>query len=346
MPPEKNKSLQRPTQLDVAKASGYSRPTVSLALKGDPVVSKATRDKIRQIADSIGYVPDPLLSALSKYRNKDTQKSYQGTLAWVSSSPGKASWKSITPYHEYYIGACAQAQRLGYKIEEIDLQKEQLSSERLDNILNARGINGLLVCPPVHSNEQYQLPWDRYSLITFGYSVTSPSLHRVSSSHYRATKRVYLELLEAGYQRIGFAFSAEVNRKTQEHCLSAYLCESHKSNNAAIPPLIIDPISAEDFKAWYDQHQPDATIISAPNWREVKESGIRIPEDLAVACPMASKHSTELTGIIEKCQEIGAAAVDTLVQMIEHEMRGIPEDPKYILLEGEWNPGKTVRSRK
>ena len=60
---------------------------------------------------------------------------------------------------------------------------------------------------------------------------------------------------------------------------------------------------------------------------------------------MVAKHSTELSGIIEKCQEIGAAAVDTLVQMIEHDIRGIPGDPKYILLEGEWNPGKTIHKR-
>jgi len=345
MSPKQNTPHKRPTQLDVAKASGYSRPTVSLALKGDPIVSVATRQRIRKIADEIGYVPDPLLSALSKYRNKNITKSYQGTLAWISSSPADNPWNKITPYHEYYLGACKQAQRLGYNIEAIDIQKQHLSSRRLDGILNARGINGLLVCPPVHSNEEYDLPWDRYSLITFGYSVSSPSLHRVSSSHYRATKRVYSELREAGYRRIGFAFSAEVNRKTQDHCLSAYLCETHKSKEKAIPPLIQDPITSNDFKTWCDRHQPDAVIISSPYWQAIQESGIRIPNDLSIASPMVAKHSPELSGIIEKCQEIGAAAVDTLVQMIEHEMRGIPEDPKYILLEGKWNKGKTMRNR-
>jgi len=280
---------------------------------------------------------------LSKYRNKNIPKSYQGTLAWVSASPENQSWKDITPYHEYYLGASEQAQRLGYTIEAIDLQKQNLSTQRLDGILNARGINGLLICPPVYSDEQYELPWNRYSLITFGYSITHPALHRVSSSHYRATKRVYQELQAAGHQRIGFAFSAEVNRKTQDLCLSAYLCEAHKSTDTPIPPLIQDPISSKDFKAWYEQYKPDAVIISSPNWQAIHASGIRIPEDLSVASPMVAKHSPELTGIIEKCQEIGAAAVDTLVQMIEHEIRGIPDDPKYILLEGQWNPGTTIR---
>lgn len=344
MPSQKNnKSSKRPTQLDVAKASGFSRPTVSLALKGDPIVAKATRDKIRQIADSLGYVPDPLLSALSKYRKQLGTQSYQGTLAWISSSPHDYKWNEITPYHEYYLGACKQARRLGYTIEELDLQQQQLSPQRLDGILSARGINGLLLCPPVHSEEQYALPWDRYSIITFGYSVTSPNLHRVSASHYRATKRVFQELRDSGHQNIGFIFNTEVARKTQDLCQSAYLCEARKSNTKSIPPLIQDHISGAEIAAWFERHHPDAVIISAPNWPAVQASGIRIPEELSVACPMAPKHSPQLSGILEKSQQIGAAAVDTVVQMIEHDIRGIPEDPKYILLEGEWNSGSSIR---
>ncbi|MGE9290248.1 MAG: LacI family DNA-binding transcriptional regulator [Puniceicoccales bacterium] len=338
-------SPKRPTQSDVAKASGYSRPTVSLALKGDPIVSRATRERIRQVADSIGYVPDPLLSALSKYRNDQAPQSYKGTLAWVCSSSTNEPWSGITPYYEYYLGACEQAKKLGYNIEEIDIQREQLSSQRLDGILSARGTHGILLCPPVHADVQYELPWEQYSIITFGYSVTQPNLHRSSSSHYRATKRVYHELRKTGHHRIGFVFSAEVTQKTQDLCLSAYLCESYKTGATSIPSLVKDPISAEDFKEWYDRYRPDAAIISAPYWQSIQSSPVRIPEDISIASPMVSKHNSELSGILEKCQEIGAAAVDTVVQMIEHDIRGIPEDPKYILLEGDWNEGKTIRPR-
>lgn len=338
-------SPKRPTQLDVAKVSGYSRPTVSLALKGDPIVSKETREKIRRVADSMGYLPDPLLSALSKYRSKNTPKAFQGTLAWISSSPRDYSWNQIGPYQEYYLSACDRAARLGYNIETFDIQEQHLSPERLDGILSARGIHGLLVCPPVRSREQYRLLWDRYSLITFGYTVTSPSLHRVSSSHFQSTRRIYRALQEAGCERIGFAFCSEINKKTQEHCFSAYLCEAHKSGAKIIPHLMSNATTAEDLEAWHNKYKPDAAIISYPYWEIIRDSKISVPNDLSVACPMVSKNSLELSGIVEKSPEIGSAAVDTLVQMIEHDIRGIPEDPKYILLEGEWNPGKTIRTR-
>lgn len=341
---KKKNPLKRPTQKDVATKAGVSRPTVSLALKGSPTVSAETRAHIRKVADALGYIPDPMLSALSKYRNQDSNNTYQGTLAWISHSPKETPWNTITTYKQYYNGALKRAEQLGYNIEQFDLQQEKLSSDRLNGILNARGIKGLLVCPPGKASEQFDLPWDTYSHVTFGYTIQSPRLHRVSSSHYRATRVVFEKLRAAGYKRIGFAGDKEVNLKTQEHCLSAYLCDCQNANQEVVPVLLKNPVTSADFEKWYQKHRPDAVIITSPLWPEVKKTNIRIPEELAVASPMVPIGSRKLSGIIEKSQEIGAAAVDTLVQLIEHDERGLPNNPRYILLEGSWNKGSTIKA--
>lgn len=335
-------SKPRPTQSDVAREAGVSRPTVSLALKGSPVVSEETRNHVRKIAESLGYVPDPMLSALAKYRNSETNKSYQGTLAWVSASPSDLPWYSIIPYSEYFRGASEQAARMGYKIECIDLLQERISAERLEGILEARGISGILACPPNEFGEQIDIPWEKYHVITFGYSISEPHIHRVSPSHYRATRTVYEKLCEFGYKRIGFVFSEQVNIKTQEHCLSAYLSETQRSQLKNPPPLVKDPSSAEEFFIWHKKHKPDAVIISTPWWQMIQSSETGIPKDLGFASPMVPIHNPELTGIIEKSRQIGSAAIDTLVHMIQHDSRGLPQNPRFILLEGEWNEGTTA----
>jgi LacI family transcriptional regulator/LacI family repressor for deo operon, udp, cdd, tsx, nupC, and nupG len=340
--PQKNLQ-RRATQKDIAHAAGVSRPTVSLALKGSSVVSLKTREHIRKVADELGYTPDPMLSALSKYRNQQVEKSYQGTLAWISHSPKNRPWHHITPYREYHTGAHKRAEQLGYNIEQIDMQQEELSANRLDGILNARGIKGLLICPPGRFDEQFDIPWNQYSLITFGYTITEPNMHRVSSSHYRATRAIFKRLKAEGYKRIGFVFNTQINIKTQEHCQSAYLAGCRNTNQDMIPELLQETITTQHFTEWYETYEPDAIIISSPQWDIIQQSKIKIPEELAVTCPMVPKDNPELTGIMEKCQEIGAAAVDTLVHMIEHEKRGIPDNPKYILLEGEWNEGSTIK---
>ncbi len=339
-------SQKRPTQADVAREAGVSRPTVSLALKGSTIVSESTRAHVREVAEKLGYVPDPMLSALAKYRSTETEQNYQGTLAWVSASPSKTPWSSITPYHEYYLGACKQAERLGYKVECFDLRQEELSAQRLDGILATRGINGILACPPTTYGEHIELPWDKYHVVTFGYSIAKPNVHRVSSSHYRATKAVFEKLRDAGYKRIGFVFSEQVNIKTQEHCLSAYLCETQKSGMKNPPPLVQDPLDAEHFMAWHSKYEPDAVIVSSPLWDMIQSTQIKVPKTLGVASPMVAKRNPELTGIIEKCQEIGSAAIDTLVHMIQHDDKGLPKTPRFILLEGKWNPGRTIRKQK
>lgn len=339
---------RRPTQLDIAQKAGLSRPTVSLALNGSPAVSAETRAHVRRVAEELGYQPDPMLSALSKYRNIKQAKNYKETLAWISHSSATAPWNHITTYAAYFAGACRRANALGFDVEPIDLHQQQLSGRRLDGILRARGIRGMLVCPPSQQGDDYVFPVDRYSLITFGYSVRTPALHRVSSSHFLATKTIFNKLIACGYRRIGFAGSRQVNIKTQDLCLSAYLggCANHRLD--PIPELLADPDTPEEFavrfREWHACHRPDAIIITSPMWPAIQRSGLSIPEELAVASPMVPCGNRELTGVVEKSEQIGATAVDTLVQLIQHDERGIPRDPRTILLEGEWNEGTTLRN--
>ena len=51
----------RPTLQDIAKRAGVGKATVSLALRNDPKISAATRERVRAIAEELKYRPDPAL---------------------------------------------------------------------------------------------------------------------------------------------------------------------------------------------------------------------------------------------------------------------------------------------
>ena len=57
-----------PTSHDVALEAGVSQPTVSRALRGDPRVTDATRRRVLQAADRLGYVTSDRGRSLSTRR--------------------------------------------------------------------------------------------------------------------------------------------------------------------------------------------------------------------------------------------------------------------------------------
>jgi LacI family transcriptional regulator len=61
-------SVRPPTSHDVARAAGVSQPTVSRALRGDPRVTQATRDRVALAARELGYVASDRGRSLSTRR--------------------------------------------------------------------------------------------------------------------------------------------------------------------------------------------------------------------------------------------------------------------------------------
>lgn len=81
------------TMQDVARASGYSRAAVSMALRGDRSIPEATRNRIRAVADRLGYRPSPLVAALMSRRRKGRTVSGATTaIAYLTSHPPENPW--------------------------------------------------------------------------------------------------------------------------------------------------------------------------------------------------------------------------------------------------------------
>ena len=51
-------------QREIAKAAGVSPAAVSLALRNHPSIPETTRARIREVAESLGYQPNPRVAEL------------------------------------------------------------------------------------------------------------------------------------------------------------------------------------------------------------------------------------------------------------------------------------------
>ncbi|MGE9292200.1 MAG: LacI family DNA-binding transcriptional regulator [Puniceicoccales bacterium] len=337
-------SEKRITQQDIARKAGVHRATVSMALKHHPRIPAATRERILQLAEELGYRPDPMLSALATYRSGQQKHTYQGTLAWlvVHREDIDLKWREIDTYRLYYEGAQRRADKYGYKVEVFELGHNKLSPKRLASMLKARNINGILLCPQPNPWVSMDFPWSDFSLITFGYTLLKPKLHTVTSTQYRAMVQTMTEMHKAGYRRIAFVFDFAQDAKADHNFLAGYLVAQQQIGQ---PPMLIDYQwrDLKGFKERIEGMRPEAIVTGDFKIHQrTAEIGIRIPEDLPVACVALNSLDSELTGICENSFHIGEIAVERLANMIAHGERGVPELVQRTHIEGQWVPGNTL----
>lgn len=339
---------KRPVTLrDIAQELGISHVTVSLALRNHARIAKATRERVKQKADEMGYHSDPMLSALSRYRQTSKEKPQQATLAWINPLKNPKELKEHAEFNLYWEGARATADKLGFQIEEFTT--EAYSLDQMNTVFKSRGIRGLILAPITWETTVINwddFPWHEYAGIRFGRSRQGPQMHLVTSAQASNTILAVETTLKKGYQRIGFVGSSTKRRQFSAGFLQA---QQSLPKNRRLPLLLYDgpPTSLYRnlLKEWMEKEKPDA--ILTPNHFVpplLQELGYSIPDEVGIAT--MSIHDTPINaGIDQSPAEIGCAAVRTLVSLLNEHHFGVPEIRTQNLVEGQWVDGSMLPSR-
>lgn len=336
----------RVTLRDVARTAGCHFSTVSLALRDHPRLPAATREKLRALARQMGYVADPLLASLSSYRTGHHPSPFRSTLAWVTNHPTRDGWRQAEVFHQYFLGAEERARTLGHKLEEFWLRERGLTNARANQILHARNVTGLFIAPQPSAGGALDLDWPGFSAVALGYTLTSPSLHLVSTHQYRSMKLAVQRLLDRRYSRIGLVMLGASDDRVDHNWLAGYLVMQQQMPAAARLPYLFLPEWNEDtFLRWVRRERPDAIVTKSPEvLPALQHRGFRVPADVGVAFLTLPRLNGDYSGIDENPREVGAAAADFLAGMIHRNERGVPAMPQRVLIEGTWIDGRTVRA--
>lgn len=337
---------RRITIRDIAERAGVHYSTVSLALRNSPKLRADVRERIRAVADKLGYVPDPAMSALSAYRNSTRPVHYQATLAWVNNWPVQTELRRIKTFDLYFQGATERATQLGYRIDELWLRAPAMTPASAHAILKARNITGLLLAPQPFAHTPLGLDLGEFSALAFGYSLQPSNLHVVTNHQYQSASLMMRRLVELGYRRIGLFLRSDWDEKVNGSYLSGLLFMQHHVPEAdRVPPLITKEGLEHEFVAWFKKHKPDVVVAVDRKVRDWIEQSLRlrIPEDVGMAHLNVAPDDPWLAGISQNDRLIGATAVDFLAGMLRRNERGVPATPIRTLVEGEWKPGKSLR---
>ena len=306
---------------------------------------EATRERLRALAEEMGYRPDPALNALNAYRGNVRSHAYQATVAWLNNYPDQQRLLRVPSFRDYHTGMSERAEELGYALQEIWMHEPGLTPDRLRKRLQARGISGIIVFPQPEPAALPPFAWEDFSAVSLGYSVTSPQLHRVTNHQFRSALILLRELRALGYHRIGMYLPEEYDRRVNLGPSSAYAAYDRMLPEKERVPLLVTRYRDDSARIgrWLADHRPEVVVSQHFGlWDLCLSNGLTVPDDIGLAYLHINRGDSLLSGIYQSDRQIGRAAFDLLVAMLHRNERGVPAIAQHVLIDGEWIPGKST----
>lgn len=326
--------------------------TVSRVLRGFPKVSPDTRQRVLTAASKLRYSPDPHMARLmARVRSRRRH----GTGAVIALVRDEIPGDELLDHAYQYVAlddVRTRAARQGYRAEEFRLDRTRMSAARLAQILEARGIEGVIISPQSSRSIGSELDYSRFAAVTLGYGLSEPALHRASTNMTRGIQQATAELSARGYRRIGLAITQWVdNRSDHTYQGAMFTFQQQVPPQDRVPVLLFPENNLaheyEVFRTWFSRHRPDVVISFdsyVPEWLTTR-LGRRIPDQVGMVVHDWAERNRGFAGIHHRRAEVAAAAVDMLATLLMHNERGVPDIPRQTLIPPAWVDGTSIRPR-
>jgi LacI family transcriptional regulator len=327
VPPLTDRSFA-PTSHDVAHEAGLSQSTVSRALRGDPRVTQATRERVMAAAQRLGYIPNAVGRNLSKRSTRTI-----GMVVTEISNPFYPHL--IAPLHE-------ELTALGYHLA---LFTESASHE-FDSLFD-RGIDGAVLTTSTLDGTvprellRRGLPFTFLTRIVDGIPADAVTVDNALGASLMAA-----EIARFGHRRVGAIFGpadtstgrdrergfraglaaagAALDDEAVDH--GPYTVESGRDAMERIIALPDPPSAVVCFN--------DLVAIGALN--AARARGLRVPDDISITgwddLPMASWELVQLTTVRQSMHEMARTAARLTVERVEGTA---PPEPRHVLFDPE-----------
>ena len=336
------------TLADIAARAKVHVTTVSLALRDHPSIPPATRARIRAVAKEFGYQRDPLLDALNFHRSRRNPQSRRASTAFVVHA-GTTRLFSGNHYQPLvYAGAKAAAEAHGHSLEIFVVGQGHLAPARLNTILSARGVTGILLSTFEIDIEQLDLDWSQFCAVKIECLHLAPNLDAISNDQLQVSRLAMRRLRTLGYRRIGLATAREDQTRLGESFGMGVLVEQASlPENECVPPLIFSlaevPMLPRLIPEWMQAHQVDVVIS---NWNELFDvfatARVKLPDDVAFASLDVPPSMPHIAGVVQNHRLVGQRAMEQLAIMTDAYQRGVPEAQSITFIPGYWQDGITA----
>ncbi|MDP3915468.1 MAG: LacI family DNA-binding transcriptional regulator [Bacteroidota bacterium] len=313
-----------PTIHDIARELNISASTVSRALNDNPRISLKTKEKIKAVADAMGYRPNTLASNL---RNKKSN-----TIGIVVPLINRHFFSSVIS------GAEDVAFKAGYNV--VISQSNDLADKEINIVQSmfSNRVDGLIISIAMQTKTFDHLKIFRKKnipLVFFDRAVPEIETDKIVVDDFAGGFRVTQHLIDQGYKRIAHLAGTQ-NLMAYFDRKKGYLDALRKNNIQFDESLvIINTLTSDEGVSAVQQlmalkNPPDAifcgndtTALSAMIF--LRDKGIRIPQDIGIVGfsnePFSKVVSPSISTIAQPGFQMGQKAAELIIRQIETKER-------------------------
>lgn len=304
---------------DLAKELGVSIATVSRALRSSPEIGKEMQQRVKDLAKKLNYRPNPFAQSLRKEAPRVI---------------GVVVPNLVTHYYAAVLdGIESEARRAGYSVISANSHESfEDEAHAIDNFigLHVEGIIACLAQTTTDYSHFEELAEMGIPLVFFGRTCLTDRFSSVTANGDEAAQMATQHLIDTGSRRI--AFIGGPNHLDMVRRRKHGYLEALRDNRLPIDRDLVACGSidyqvalAAAKRLLNNENRPDAIlafndIITFAAFTAIKDSGLRIPEDVALIGFTDDVHAAYVTprmsAIEDQSHLMGVTACQLLLKAI------------------------------
>jgi LacI family transcriptional regulator/LacI family repressor for deo operon, udp, cdd, tsx, nupC, and nupG len=322
---------------DIADKAGVAHSTVSRALHGHPAISPETTARVRQIAETLGYVPSAVARGL-----KTSRSNALGVIISRIDDPF---------FSEILQGIEDEAQVAGYSLFVAASQRDFERVQGIVQSMRERRVDGVIVCSGRLSAEHgRQLQQIGIPIIAIDNQALEDHEYSITHDHLYGSCQLTQHLINLGHKKIGYLGNKRSGRTTQER-LNGFRKSMELAHYQILPKYIYQgsngqPEGGIEGANYYIGLQDIPSAIVCYNdmmaigvLHKFQSSGFHIPEDCSIVgfdnISFSAFTNPPLTTFEQPKYEIGFEAARMMMSLLENgNTQTIEHHPRHRVLRG------------
>lgn len=303
----------RVTISDVAAAAGVSRATATRALKGEGRFAEQTRERILEVAERLGYVPNLMAAELAAGRTGTV-----GLMLRDASNPA---------YGLLFSRLQDEAHRRGLDLVTVTIGADEQGAKQVGALHRLLGMRvaGLIVATGGISGAQLEPFADQVPIIRAGRVEESARIHTAHYDDPGHGRMLAAHVLALGHRHV-VVLSGTPEASYPEHLRAQAMRATLEEGGATVVSISAGARPDEGVDRAMDAVRAGATaVMCASDYRQLammraaRAAGLGVPDDLSVTGCDGILPGADLLGLTTvriPVEAVAAAAVETMQTLL------------------------------